>query len=97
MELPAFKDLLGASKDKLKEMMAGPRARKLRALADQEMSELDIEIIKLESAIEESLIADEEYKNFSFKKLIDDCDRVLILERRKKRYTEVLAKLFPAE
>lgn len=97
MKLRPFKEIVGYSKEKITEVMAAPRARRLKAQAEAEMSDLDIEIITLEGQIEESLCAEDSYKNFSFKDLLAKLDRLALLERRKKQYTKVLDQLFPKE
>lgn len=95
MELKPFKDVIAMSKEKLTEVMAAPRARRLRAQAEAEMSDLDIEILTLEGKIEESFISEDSYKNFSFKNLLKQLDELALLERRKKQYGKVLGQLFP--
>ena len=95
MELKSFKEAISYSKEKLTEVMAAPRARRLKAQAEAEMSDLDIEILTLEGKIEESIIAEDSYKNFSFNSLLENLDKLALLERRKKQYTKVLAQLFP--
>ena len=95
MQLKSFKEIISYSKEKVTEVMAGPRARRLKAQAEAEMSDLDIEIIILQGKIEESLVAEESYKNLSFKTLLTDLDKLALLERRKKQYGKVLKQLFP--
>lgn len=95
MELKPFKELISYTKEKMTEVMAAPRARRLKAQAEAEMSDLDIEILTLEGRIEESLVTEDSYKNFSFKNLLAQLDQLALLERRKKQYTKVLKQLFP--
>lgn len=97
MQLKPFKEIVAYSKEKITEVMAAPRARRLKAQAESELSDLDIEIITLEGKIEESFMQEESYKNFSFKSLIEQLDRLALLERRKKQYAKVLGQLFPKE
>lgn len=97
MQLKPFKEIVAYSKEKITEVMAAPRARRLKAQAEAELSDLDIEIITLEGKIEESFVQDESYKNFSFKSLIEQLDKLALLERRKKQYNKVLSQLFPKE
>lgn len=97
MQLKPFKEIISYSKEKLTEVMAAPRARRLKAQAEMEMAELDTEILTLEGKIEESLVAEESYKNFSFKNLLEQLDKLALLERRKKQYGKVLSQLFPKE
>jgi len=97
MQLKSFKEIISYTKEKVTEVMAAPRARRLKAQAEAEMSDLDIEIITLEGKIEESLVSEDSYKNFSFKALLEQLDKLAILERRKKQYAKVLKQLFPAE
>lgn len=95
MQLKPFKEIISYSKEKIAEAMALPRAKRLKAQAEAEMSDLDIEIITLEGKIEESFCAEESYKNFSFKTLLEQLDKLALLERRKKQYGKVLKQLFP--
>jgi hypothetical protein len=97
MQLKPFKEIISYTKEKMTEVMAAPRARRLRAQAEAEMSDLDIEILTLEGKIEESLCQEESYKNFSFKDLLERLDRLALLERRKKQYGKVLKQLFPED
>src|SRR6185437_9941838 len=97
MELKPFKEIVAYTKEKVTEVMAAPRARRLKAQAEAELSDLDIEIITLEGKIEESLYAEDSYKNFSFKNLLKQLDELSLLERRKKQYDKVLKQLFPKE
>lgn len=97
MQLRPFKEIISLSKEKLTEVMASPRTRRLRAQAEMEQAELDTEILTLEGEIEESLCAEESYKNFSFKNLLEQLDKLALLERRKKQYDKVLKQLFPKE
>lgn len=95
MQLRPFKEIVSYTKEKVTEVMAAPRARRLKAQAEAEMSDLDIEIITLEGKVEESLFAEDSYKNFSFKTLLEQLDKLALLERRKKQYSKVLKQLFP--
>lgn len=95
MELKPFKELISYTKEKMTEVMAAPRARRLKAQAEAEMSDLDIEVLTLEGKIEESLVTEDSYKNFSFKNLLSQLDQLALLERRKKQYAKVLKQLFP--
>ncbi len=95
MQLKPFKELIAYSKEKITEVMAAPRAKRLKLQAESEMNDIDLEVINLEGKIEESLVNEDSYKNFSFKNLISDLDKLAILERRKKQYGKVLKQLFP--
>lgn len=97
MQLKPFKEIVAYTKEKVTEVMAAPRARRLKAQAEAELSDLDIDIITLEGKIEESLFAEDSYKNFSFKNLLEQLDKLALLERRKKQYDKVLKQLFPKE
>lgn len=97
MQLKPFKEIIAYTKEKMTEVMAAPRARRLKAQAEAEMSDLDIEILTLEGKIEESLVTEDSYKNFSFKNLLEQLDKLALLERRKKQYAKVLLQLFPKD
>jgi hypothetical protein len=97
MNLKPFKEIVAYTKEKVTEVMAAPRARRLKAQAESELSDLDIEIITIEGKVEESLYAEDSYKNFSFKILLEQLDKLALLERRKKQYTKVLKQLFPED
>lgn len=81
------------SKEKLDEVMAAPRARKVRAQAEVAMSELDCQILTLESEAQELCIN----KEINFDNLFSKIDRRDLLERRKKQYAEILGQLFPED
>lgn len=94
-KLIPFKKIAGLSKDKLREMMATPRAARLKAQANMEMADLDMEIQKLQAQVEESFANEDSYKNFDFKGLLEKLDDIAILENRREQYEEVLKQLFP--
>lgn len=91
MELRPFKELIAMSKEKLDEVMAAPRARKVKAQAEMEMAEIDTKILTIESEAQEICIN----KEINFEKLFDKLDNLALLERRQKQYKKVLKQLFP--
>lgn len=95
MELSPFKAILAMSKEKVAEVMAIPRARRMKAQAEVEMAELETDILTLKGKVEESLYDENSYKNFSWKSLMDSLDEIALLERRQQKYKDVLEQLFP--
>lgn len=93
MQLRAFKDLIGLSKDKLNEAMAPIRARQVRSKAELEMSKLEADILTKETEVQE-LCTD---KDINLSKLMDKLDEIALLTRRRNQYTKVLKQLFPDE
>lgn len=94
MGLRPFKQLIAISKEKMTELMAAPRAKRLQYQGEVEMLEIDAEILMIEGKIEESF---NEPDNFSFKNMLSQLDQIAILKRRKKQYDGVLSQLFPKE
>lgn len=92
MQLKPFKDLIAMSKEKIDEVMAAPRARKVKAQAEVELAELDSRIITLEQEAQELCTSKE---GIDFKKLFEKLDQLALSERRKKQYGKVLKQLFP--
>lgn len=91
MKLKPLAEILKMSKEKFNEAMAPIRARAARAKADLEMSQIDAELIELETKAHE-LCAEPE---ISFKDLIGISDKVALLERKKEQYEAILKQLFP--
>jgi hypothetical protein len=91
MKLRPFKEIIAMSKDKLNEALAPIRARKVKTQAEMKKSEIDEQIVNLESDIQEMCTG----KDISFDGLFEKLDKVALLERRKKQYDKVLGELFP--
>lgn len=85
------------SKEKIDEAMSGPRARRIKAQAELERAELENDIEKLKSEIQELFADKDSHKNFTFKPLMEKLDKLALLERREKQYAKVLKQLFPAD
>ncbi len=92
MKLKPFKEIIAMSKEKLAESLAPIRARKVKSQAELEMAKLDDELIRLEADIQEQCAKEE----INFPALLDELDKVGLLERRQKQYQKVLAELFPS-
>jgi hypothetical protein len=91
MKLKPFAEIIAMSKEKLSEALAPIRARKVKSQAELEMAKLDDELIRLEASIQEQTAKEE----INFPQLLDQLDKVGLLERRKKQYQKVLSELFP--
>lgn len=89
--LRPFKELIALSKEKLDEAMAPVRARKVKAVAELELAELDTELVNNETKLQEICTS----KDINFKQLMDTLDDIALVERRQKQYSEVLEQLFP--
>lgn len=93
MKLLPLKDILGKSKEILDEAMAPIRARQARSRADLEVSKIDEELLTLEVNTQELCSK----KEINFPAILDNIDKSDLLERRKRKYEEVLLQLFPTE
>lgn len=93
MKLKPFVDLIGLTKEKFDAAMAPIRARQVKAKAELEMSTIDTNLLSLETKIQEMCAE----KDINLPKLIDTIDEIELLERRKKKYGEVLNQLFPPD
>lgn len=93
MKLPAYKDVLKMTKEKVNATLAHIRASKAKAQANLEMVKLDEEIATLEAAITEACCE----KEINFKSIIDKQDRLALIERRKKQYQKILDEMFPED
>lgn len=89
--LKPFAEILSMSKEKLAIALAPIRARKVRSQAELEMAKLDDEMVRLESSLQEQCAKED----ISFPSLLDNLDKMALLERRKKQYKKVLSELFP--
>jgi hypothetical protein len=93
MKLKPFKELIGLSKEKLDEALAPIRARQVKAKADLEITQIETQLLSLETEVQESCAA----KDINLPKLIDKLDEIDLLERRKRKFAEVVEQLFPVE
>lgn len=93
MKLPSYFNLLEMSKEKIDQTLAPIRAAKAKSQANLEMVKLDEQIAVMEANIMESCTKHE----INFSALIDNLDRVALLERKKKQYQTILKDLFPGE
>lgn len=91
MKLLPFSELVAMSKEKIDEAMAPIRARQVKGRAELEMAQLDADLLTKETSIQEMCTA----KDINFPRLLDSLDDMNLLERRKIKYQEVLAQLFP--
>ena len=93
MKLPAYKDILKMSKEKIDAALAPIRAAKAKAQAGLEMCKIDEQLAVLESEITEMCTL----KEINFGAIIDKQDKYGLLERRKKQYQKVIDELFPSD
>lgn len=91
MKLKPFSEIIALSKEKLAEALAPIRARKVKSQAELEMAKLDDELVRLESQVQESCAKED----INFSTLLDNLDKIALLERRKTQYVRVLSELFP--
>lgn len=91
MKLKPFAELIALSKEKLDEAMAPIRMRQVKSKAELEMSKLDGDLLQAEIRVQEMCAA----MDINFPALMDQLDRIGLMERRKKQYTDVLQQLFP--
>lgn len=93
MKLPAYKEILKMSKEKIDSTLAPIRASKAKAQANLEMCKLDEQIAVLEAEITELCTK----QDISFSSIIDKLDRLALIERKKKQYAKVIGDLFPED
>jgi len=91
MKLKPFRELIAMSKEKLDEAMAPIRARQVKSQAELEMARLDADLLTHEGQVQEMCTQ----KEINFPNLLDKLDKIALLERRKKQYSDVLKQLFP--
>lgn len=91
MKLKPFSEIIALSKEKLAEALAPIRARKVKSQAELEMAKLDDELVRLEAQVQESCAKED----INFSTLLDNLDKIALLERRKTQYVRVLSELFP--
>lgn len=91
MKLKPFKELIALSKEKLDEAMAPIRARQVKSQAELETAKLDASILTAETAIQEMCFQ----KDINLPSLINKLDDLVLLDRRKEQYGEIIAQLFP--
>lgn len=91
MKLKPFRELIAMSKEKLDEAMAPIRARQVKSQAELEMARLDADLLTHEGQVQEMCMQ----KEINFPNLLDKLDKIALLERRKKQYSDVLKQLFP--
>lgn len=93
MKLKPYKELLGLSKEKLDEALAPIRARQVKAKADLEITQIETQLLSLETEVQEMCAA----KDINLAKIIDKLDEIALLERRKTKFAEVVKQLFPED
>ena len=99
MELPSLKQILSSTVEKIDELRAGPRARKIKAQAEQERADIELKIVVLKEEIAEMFSDKEKLKKegINFEVLFQKLDKIALLERRDEQYAEVLTQLFADE
>jgi 7-cyano-7-deazaguanine synthase in queuosine biosynthesis len=93
MKLPAYREIIAAASDKIKEAMAVPRAYEQRKRAELEMAKLDAAMAEAEQGIAEVA---SKYP-VCFDALIEKIDDLALLERRKAQFERIVAEMFPAD
>ena len=92
MEIKPLKEYLSMGERAIKDVLLIPKLRKIKKQAELKGIELDEQIASLELDIEESLTRAD---YVDFEKLIDNLDKLKLMQRRKKQYSDIIAKLFP--
>jgi hypothetical protein len=93
MNLKPFKDLIGLSKEKLNEALAPIRARQVKAKADLEISQIETNLLSLETKVQEMCAE----KDINLPALLDKLDEIALLERRKEKFADIVVQLFPED
>jgi signal transduction histidine kinase len=93
MKLIPFAEIIAATEEKMNELLAGPRARKVKSQAETKMADLDTELVTLEMDAQELL----KTKEINFDKLFEILDNHALVQRRKEQYVDVLSQLFPVK
>lgn len=93
MKLPAYRDIIAKASDKIKEVMAIPRAYEQRKRAELEMAKLDAGLAQGEQEIAE--IASR--YPIDFEALIEKIDDLALLERRKTQFARIIDEMFPID
>lgn len=92
MKLTPYEKVLKFGKEKVQEMLAGPRSAEMRSKAANEIATLDVKIAEKENSIA-SITS--EYP-LDFNKLIAAQDEHALLGRRKSQLEKIVKELFPA-
>lgn len=95
MQLRPLKELIAMSKEKLDEAMAPIRAKQIRSQAELEMAKLEAEILTKQTSLQEAFIKKDHSINFP--DVMDKLDDIELLERRQRKYEEMLGHLFPTK
>lgn len=91
MNLKPLSHLIGLTDDELVKEMAPVRERQIKAQAELHLSQIDGSLINLERNVHELCAK----KDVNIGAIIDKLDEIDLLERRKRRYAEVMNQLFP--
>jgi len=91
MELKPYKELVALTKEKLDAAMLPLTVRKAKAKAEVRSSEIEQEMLELESEINEMCAG----KDFDFDKIIDKMNSYDLKERKLKQVTKLVDQLFP--
>lgn len=83
--------MLKLSKEKLEEILAPTRVRKMKAKADLESAKLEEQAAGLEQEIATLATA----KDIDFAKLTDKMDELALTNRKITQLDEIIAQLFP--
>jgi hypothetical protein len=91
MQLKPLSEMLKLSKEKLEEILAPTRVRKMKAKADLESAKLEEQAAGLEQEIATLATA----KDIDFAKLTDKMDELALTNRKITQLDEIIAQLFP--
>lgn len=92
MKLQVYHDIIKATKEKVNELLAVPRAYEQRKRAELEVAKIDAQLVSHEQKVQE-LAA--KYP-VDFDALLEALDEFALLERRKEQFNVVIAEMFPA-
>jgi len=93
MKLKPYKEVLKMCKEKIDDVLAGPRAQRAKKQAELEICKLEESICSQEQKINELCME----KDLDFKKIIDAQDQLALSERRKKQFVKIINEMFPED
>ena len=91
MKLPAYRDVLKMSKEKLDDTLVPVRVIRARKQAELEMAKLEENIATITAGLQELCCQ----KEINFSMLIEQQNKIAISERKKRQYQKILDEMFP--
>lgn len=91
IKLGSYQELVKLGKEKLKEALIPIRALQMRKKGEAEILGLEEQLMAQETKITELCAKDQ----IDFKQVLDAIDQYELLERRKRKFVELLEQLFP--